>query len=307
MDALWNDDFHHSAVVALTGRNEAYYTDYRGTPQEFVAAAKWGYLYQGQYYKWQKKRRGTPTTGLGPRAFVTFIENHDQVANSARGERMAALTAPSLLKAMTTLLLLGPGTPMLFQGQEFGSTERFQYFADVPGELAELVRQGRKEFVKQWRSIRMPEMQACLADPCSEETFRLSKLDHNQREKNRHINNLHTDLLRLRRDDPVLRSWSTVRYDGAVLADRSFLLRAFSEEHGDRLLIFNFGRDVHMDPAPEPLLAPPEDQEWQVLFSTEHPRFGGCGTAPLDSSENWRIPGQSAVLLRPVAAREKQA
>ena len=66
LDMLWNDDFHHSAMVAMTGRNEAYYTDYLGTPQEFISAFKYGYLYQGQYYKWQQKRRGTPALDLPP-------------------------------------------------------------------------------------------------------------------------------------------------------------------------------------------------------------------------------------------------
>jgi maltooligosyltrehalose trehalohydrolase len=75
MDALWNDDFHHAAMVALIGRNEAYYTDYLGTPQEFVSAAKWGFLYQGQQYLWQQKRRGSPALDVAPRAFVGFIQN----------------------------------------------------------------------------------------------------------------------------------------------------------------------------------------------------------------------------------------
>ncbi len=118
LDALWNDDFHHSAMVRLTGHNEAYYTDYLGNPQEFVSAAKYGYLYQGQWYKWQSKRRGTPTFGLPHPVFVTFIQNHDQVANSARGQRAHMVTGPGLHRAMTTLVLLAPGTPMLFQGEE---------------------------------------------------------------------------------------------------------------------------------------------------------------------------------------------
>lgn len=81
MDAVWNDDFHHLAVAALTGHNEAYYTDYVGGAQEFVSAAKWGYLYQGQHYSWQHQRRGTPSFGLRPASFIHYIENHDQVAN----------------------------------------------------------------------------------------------------------------------------------------------------------------------------------------------------------------------------------
>src|SRR5439155_10826280 len=86
LDAAWNDDYHHSAVVAVTGRSEAYYSDFLGTPQELISALKWGYLFQGQYYSWQKKRRGSPTFGLDAARFVTYLENHDQVSNSARGD-----------------------------------------------------------------------------------------------------------------------------------------------------------------------------------------------------------------------------
>ena len=81
LDGIWNDDFHHSTVVALTGRNEAYYGDYRGTPQEFISAAKHGFLYQGQARSWRNALRGTPTRGIPPEVFVCFIENHDQIAN----------------------------------------------------------------------------------------------------------------------------------------------------------------------------------------------------------------------------------
>ena len=88
LDMLWNDDFHHSLMVALTGRSEAYYTDYRGDAQEFVSAAKYGYLYQGQHYSWQENRRGRPGFDLKPAAFVTFFQNHDQIANSGRGRRI---------------------------------------------------------------------------------------------------------------------------------------------------------------------------------------------------------------------------
>jgi maltooligosyltrehalose trehalohydrolase len=134
LDALWNDDFHHSAMVALTGRAEAYYSDTRGEPQEFVSAAKYGYLFQGQHYDWQRKRRGTPAWGLPPSAFVVFLQNHDQVANSARGLRGDRLTSPGRWRAMTALTLLMPGTPMLFQGQEFSASAPFLYFADFEAE-----------------------------------------------------------------------------------------------------------------------------------------------------------------------------
>src|SRR5438067_3160953 len=79
-DALWNDDFHHSARVAMIGNCEAYFGDYRGQPQEFISAVKRGYLFQGQYYGWQKKRRGKSSRGLNSAAFVAYIQNHDQIA-----------------------------------------------------------------------------------------------------------------------------------------------------------------------------------------------------------------------------------
>src|SRR3954469_23304968 len=104
LDGLWNDDWHHAAIVALTGRNEAYYTDHAGTPQEFISAAKYGYLFQGQRYDWQDQTRGTPSFGIPPEKFITFIENHDQVSNAAFGERVRTQAAPAKYRALTALL-----------------------------------------------------------------------------------------------------------------------------------------------------------------------------------------------------------
>jgi maltooligosyltrehalose trehalohydrolase len=297
IDALWNDDFHHTAMVAITGRNEAYYTDYTGTPQEFISAAKYGYLYQGQWYTWQKKRRGTPAWGLEPDQFVTFIQNHDQVANSGRGLRAHMLTSPGRYKAITALLLLGPGTPMLFQGQEFAASSPFLYFADHRPELNELVERGRAEFLSQFRSLATQQMQECLSGP-GYDSFERSKLDFSERERNAAMYSLHKDLMRLRREDPVLRSVRRGGFDGAVLAREAFLLRFFGERGDDRLLLINLGLDLHLDPAPEPLLAPPGGMLWEVLWSSEDPAYGGCGTSSPDTSENWRIPGHAAVLMR---------
>ncbi len=299
LDALWNDDFHHSATVALTGHNEAYYTDYLGTPQEFISALKYGYLYQGQRYKWQKKRRGVPGLDLHPAALVIFIQNHDQIANSAYGARCHALTAPAKLRAMTALLLLAPGTPMLFQGQEFGASSPFLYFADHGSPLAEQVRQGRIEFLAQFRSLATPEMPDLFANAADPRTFERCKLDHSERETHGEIYALHRDLLELRRKDPVLHAQTPRGLDGAVLSDEAFALRFFGGADGDRLLLVNLGRDLHLDPAPEPLLAPPADSEWATLWSSEHPRYGGGGTPPLDTEDNWQIPGYSAVLMTP--------
>jgi maltooligosyltrehalose trehalohydrolase len=304
LDALWNDDFHHSAMVALTGRTEAYYTDYLGAPREFVAAAKYGYLYQGQWYKWQKQRRGTPTFGVPPPAFVTFIQNHDQVANSGRGLRAHLLTSPGRYRAMTALMLLLPGTPMLFQGQEFASSSPFFYFADHKPELAKLVRKGRAEFLAQFPSVAEPDMLAWLPDPADATTFERSKLDPAERERNRPVLEMHRDLLRLRRDEPAFRSQRPGGVDGTALGAEALVLRFFGDQPGgpdDRLLVVNFGRDLHLNPAPEPLLAPPAGFRWETQWSSEDPRYNGNGTPELDTAkDNWHMPGHAAVVLRPV-------
>jgi maltooligosyltrehalose trehalohydrolase len=299
LDAVWNDDFHHAAVVALTGITAAYYSDYRGTPQEFVSAVKWGFLYQGQRYRWQKKRRGSSTVGVPPAAFVTFIQNHDQIANSARGHRRHLLTSPGRYKAMTALMLLGPGTPMLFQGQEFGASAPFLYFADHRPELARLVRKGRLEFLRQFPALAAPEMRGQLADPADPATFERSKLDLTERERHAEAYALHRDLLALRREDTVFAAQRPGGVDGAVLGDAAFVLRYFDGGGRDRLLVVNLGRELTLDPAPEPLLAPPAGARWQVRWSSEDPRYGGIGTPAVEGDEGWHFPGESAVVLRP--------
>ncbi len=297
IDALWNDDFHHSALVALTGRNEAYYTDYRGKPQEFISAVKWGFIYQGQRYKWQKARRGTPTLDLESANFVNFLQNHDQIANSLFGRRIHTIASAGRLRALTALLLLGPNTPMLFQGQEFAASTPFLYFADHNPELAKLVAEGREKFLQQFPSIASEDAASLVPSPELEDTFQRCKLDFADCEKHAEVLLMHRELIRLRRDDPLLGKAARGNFDGAVLSESAFLLRFFGKSRNDRLLIVNLGAHVHLDPAPEPLLAPPAGCEWVVTWSSEDPRYGGGGTPPLESDENWHLPAEASVLL----------
>ena len=305
LDALWNDDLHHSAMVALTGRSEAYYTDYAGAPQEFVSAAKYGYLYQGQRYRWQGHRRGTPGFGLPRAAFVSFIQNHDQVANSGRGQRIHELTSPGRWRALTAFILLGPGTPMLFQGQEYASSKPFLYFADHTPELARAVRDGRQGFLGQFRSLALPDWEGGLPDPGDAGTFERCRLDHAERDRHREAWALHRDLLRLRREDVVLRRQGEGGLDGAVLGPHAFVLRFFGTSGDDRLLVVNLGVDLYLTPAPEPLLAPPLKRLWAVRWSSESRAYGGGGTFPPDSVDGWRLPGEAAVLLAPETGLEE--
>ena len=299
LDAMWNDDFHHSALVALKGRTEAYLTDYRGTPQEFISAAKHGYLYQGQWYRWQNKRRGTPAHDLAPDAFITFLQNHDQVANSGLGKRLHQLAHPGQYRALTALLLLGPATPMLFQGQEFASSSPFLYFADHEPELAAMVEQGRNTFMHQFPSLAGSQTQSYLFKPHDSKTFQFCKLDHAEKERHAETYALHRDLLKMRKEEPAFSSARSGCVDGAVLSSHSFVLRFFGEDScGDRLLLINLDRDFPMTPIPEPLLAPPEGSEWELLWSSEHPRYGGQGIPAFRTDERWVLTGHSAIVLK---------
>jgi maltooligosyltrehalose trehalohydrolase len=301
LDAAWNDDFHHSAIVAMTGRSEAYYTDHRGTPQELISAAKHGYLFQGQRYGWQKQNRGTSTRGIQPAAFINFIENHDQLANSGDGSRMHTRTSPGRYRAITALTLLMPGTPMLFQGQEFGATAPFLYFADHKAELAAAVQRGRAEFVTQFPSFATPEAQARLALPHDEATFLRCRLDWTEYDRASTHSRLHRDLLALRRGDAAFRQQQIGATDGAVLGPEAFVLRYFTESAGEeRLLLVNLGADIVAPSFAEPLVAPPPGFDgWGVRWSTEHPDYGGFGTPGVWTSDGWRIPGHSAIVLQP--------
>lgn len=297
-DGLWNDDFHHTARVALTGHHEAYYKDYRGRPQELISALKWGYLYQGQHYYWQKKRRGAPALDLKAAHYVTYIQNHDQVANSLSGDRIHKLTGPGRLRAMTALMLLAPPTPMLFQGQEFAASAPFLYFADHNPELAQLVNKGRRQFLEQFPSIaavgRSPH-----PPPSDPAAFERCKLDFSERETNAPTYALHRDLLSLRRTDPAFRQQDCERLHGAILGEEAFLFRFVCEE-GDRLLLVNLGSDLDLAPAPEPLLAPPEDSTWRLLWSSESPEYGGLSHATPYDDGRWFLPGRSALVLAAV-------
>jgi maltooligosyltrehalose trehalohydrolase len=234
---------------------------------------------------------------------VHYLQNHDQVANSIDGKRIHELTAPGLHRALTAVLLLGPQTPMLFQGQELGVHSPFLYFADHRAPLATLVREGRRKFLSQFPGLATPGGAARLQDPADRAAFESCKLD--PRAANAEMLALHRDLLRLRRDDPLFAAQGRTPVDGAVLSDRAFALRWF-DAHGDRLLIVNLGPRQRLDAASEPLLAPTARGRWQTLWSSEDPRYGGAGTPDVEDGEGvWTLLADAAVVLAPAEDEER--
>src|SRR5215469_3309804 len=304
LDAMWNDDLHHSAIVRLTGKREAYYTDHLGRAQEFISAAKYGFLFQGQYYSWQKAPRGTPFLHIEPWHLVSFLENHDQVANTLAGTHPRTNASPRKYRTMASYWLLTSGTPMFFMGQEYGSTRPFLYFSDQPGELRELVRKGRVDFLTQFESVRnIPNVQALIPDPSDESTFTACKLDPSERDRPEGIQlqRFFADLLRIRREDPAISTQRRGAVDGAVLTDDCLVLRffAYHAEYGhiDRLLLVNFGPLLQLAHLPEPLLAPPAGMQWRCIWDSEQPEYGGSSAVYPITRKGWHVSEECAILL----------
>jgi maltooligosyltrehalose trehalohydrolase len=300
LDGVWSDDFHHINRVALTGRGQAYYSDYRGTAQELLSVIKRGFVYQGQRYEWQKKPRGTVVKNEPAAGFVFYLQNHDQVANHLHGDRIHALASHARYRAIAALLLLAPETPMLFMGQEFGASNPFLFFADHHSDLAAKVYEGRKKFLAEFPEYGTPEAQAAVPDPADEATFKRSCLDLSERSRHAPIYRLHKDLLRLRRDDAILARQDRRSLDGATLGPQALALRYMGPADDDRLLVVNLGPDLNFIPAPEPLLAPVRDGSWALQWSSEHPVYGGPGIVNPLSEQGWRIPSATATLFRSV-------
>jgi maltooligosyltrehalose trehalohydrolase len=300
IDAMWNDDFHHTARVALTGSRDGYFHDYTGRAQEFLSCIRRGFLYQGQWYGWQKQTRGSPLRDRGASACVIFLQNHDQVGNTFTGSRIHSSCAPARYRALLALTLLAPQTPMLFMGQEFGASTLFTFFADHIEKLSRQVHAGRREFVGQFQAYADSRVQALIPDPSAEQTFLNSKLDWSECERNSAVLALHRDLLRLRARDPAISRQDIDAIDGATLSEHSLVLRWFDAEHGDRLLLVNIDRELPPGSIAEPLLAPPRGCGWHALWSSEATEYGGQGLIPPVADHGhgaWRIQSQSAVLL----------
>nr|BFE96869.1 hypothetical protein GCM10020185_74050 [Pseudomonas brassicacearum subsp. brassicacearum] len=174
-DAQWNDDGHNALHVLLTGETDAYYADYAEQPTEQLARClSQGFVFQGHLNR-HGEARGEPSGHLPPSAFVLFLQNHDQIGNRALGERLHQLAAPQALQAATVLLLLSPMIPLLFMGDEVAAEQPFLFFTSHHGELAELVREGRRNEFKAFSAFADPQKRERIPDPNAASTFEASR------------------------------------------------------------------------------------------------------------------------------------
>jgi maltooligosyltrehalose trehalohydrolase len=221
LDAQWNEDFHHSLHTVLTGEDSGYYSDF-GKLEQLAKTLRRAFVYEGQYSAYRDRRHGRSAAGLSGHNFVGCLQNHDQVGNRAKGERISHLVSPARVRIGAAVLLLAPFIPMLFQGEEWAASTPFQYFTDhQEPDLARAVSEGRKkEFAAfGWNPDDIP-------DPQDPSTFQRSKLNWTEtaREPHKSILDWYKRLTRLRASTPELRDGAFNQVDVVYDEDRRWLV-----------------------------------------------------------------------------------
>jgi maltooligosyltrehalose trehalohydrolase len=276
IDGVWADDLHHSMRRLLAGDRHGYYAAYEGTTSELETTLRQGWLYQGEFYEPTGEDRGTPSEGIAPQQFVHCLQNHDQVGNRAMGERLHHQVGLDAYRAASALLLLGPGTPLLWMGQEWAAASPFLYFTDHPEELGRLVTKGRREEFRGFPEFSDPALREKIPDPQAEATFRRSRLDWSERERAPHagVLALYRELLRLRHEHAALQDRERASWQVRAVSDGAIALR---RSGGGRqlLLVANLHGTLALDLMVDSVTAPPGDA-WALVLDTEEARFGGA-------------------------------
>jgi maltooligosyltrehalose trehalohydrolase len=269
-DAQWSDDFHHALHAVVTGERTGYYEDF-GAVAQLARAACEGFVYQGQRSRHRGRPFGTPSVALPGDRFVICAQNHDQIGNRARGERLAQL-APGSAHAVAAALLLTPAVPLLFMGEEHADPAPFQYFTDhQDAALAQAVRDGRRREFPGWSAAEVP-------DPQAPETHDRSVIDLSLGVRNDHagVRRWYQTLLRLRREHPALRALDKSRC--APLVDE--------DAGGFGLVRRGDGADaafaVSLQGRPVALTLPPARAGWRVVADAGAREHGGARGARLD-------------------------
>ncbi len=231
--AQWNDDVHHVLHTAATHERTGYYADYEGDTALLGRALAEGFGYQGQMMPYRGSARGAPSAELPPGAFVAFIQNHDQIGNRAFGERLGSIAPPEAMRALAATYLLLPQAPMIFMGEEWGAKQPFPFFCDFEGDLADAVRNGRREEFARFPEFQDPEMRDRIPDPLANATFESAKLDWSAAEGS--LLSLYRDLITVRRQHIVPLLASITRGGSATsLGEGAVELRW---QAGDRTLV----------------------------------------------------------------------
>lgn len=219
LDAVWADDFHHQVRRALAGDNAGYYADYDGKPANIARTLSKGWFYEGQHSVYHNAPRGTPTDTLGRGRFIICIQNHDQIGNRARGERLHHQIPAHNYRAASALLLLAPETPLLFMGQEWAASSPFQFFTDHNAQLGPLVSEGRRREFAHFPEFSDEAARVAIPDPQAEETFLRSKLRWDERTAPAHqaVLRWYQRLIALRREIRSRSMQCTIRENSGLI------------------------------------------------------------------------------------------
>lgn len=267
--AQWNDDIHHALHRVLTNEAGGYYRDYGPDPvSHLMRCLTDGFAYQGEQSEHRgNARRGEPSRHLPPTAFVSFLQNHDQIGNRALGERIDALASLPMVHAATALLLLAPQVPLLFQGEEWGASTPFLYFCDFGPDLAKAVREGRRREFPQFQG----KDAARLPDPVAPASFAASTLDWAEALEAPHAHRLRSlrELLSIRRREiaPRLAGMTGGTAIAETLGALAFRVRWRLGDGSGLSVIANFSA------VPLPGIVPGDGR---LLYST----YGGVGALP---------------------------
>jgi maltooligosyltrehalose trehalohydrolase len=268
LDAVWAEDFHHEMRRCLAGDHEGYYRDFSGAVGDVAATVRDGWFFKGQSSEHFGGPRGTDPAGIEPRRFVFFLQNHDQVGNRALGERLHHQVDPAAFRAATVLLLCAPQTPLLFMGQEWAAPEPFLFFTDHESDQGRLVTEGRRREFRGFSAFSDPAQRERIPDPQAVSTFERSCLDWTRAREEPHASTLrlHRALLRLRREEPLLRD-SPERTARVTAVGRDALAIAYGR--GGRALAVVV-RLAGAGPVERPR-GPNEQRPFRLVLSTEDP------------------------------------
>lgn len=214
-NAVWADDFHHSARTTQTKENHSYFQDFQGGAAELVSILQNGWLYHGQLSRFMDAPRGTDASRLLPEHFIHCISNHDQVGNRAFGERLNHIILPEAYRALSMLICLTPYTPMLFMGQEWAAASPFLFFTEHEVELGRKITEGRRREFALFPEFSDETLREKIPDPQAVTTFENSRLNWDELKSPAHLDvlKLYQECLLLRCENPVFRpadrtSWS---------------------------------------------------------------------------------------------------
>jgi maltooligosyltrehalose trehalohydrolase len=270
LDAQWCDDMHHAIRTELTNEQSGYYMDYDGFAH-IVKAYRDGFVQDGGYSKYRARRHGNSARHLNPIKLVVCSQNHDQVGNRLLGERLAELVSFDKLKLAAAVVVLSPYQPLLFMGEEYAETARFQFFTShTDPELVEAVRQGRKEEFARF------EWQQEPPDPQDEATFSGCKLNHHLKQEGRHrvLREFYQQLIMLRKSEPSLAFPDRDRMEVSSCGSaRAMAVHTWSQT-SELLTVFHFGSHA----ATANITWPPG--RWHKILDSAEPKWNGAGDSP---------------------------